>query len=81
MKYILYIVFIAVITSLGYGYYLKTDNELLGHKLIGLSVAGFFFVWMPLFLIHRSKNNDIKKYMITDDTIKKIKDEAETFLD
>ena len=63
MKYILYIVFIAVIASLGYGYYLKTDNELLGHKLIGLSVAGFFFVWMPLFLIHRSKNNDIKNIL------------------
>jgi hypothetical protein len=55
--------------------------ELLSHKFIGTAVFGFFFVWMPLFLFHRSKNNDIKKYMITDKTIKKIKDEAESFLD
>ncbi len=81
MKYILYIIFIAILSSVSYGYYIKTDDELLGHKLIGLAVVGFFLVWMPLFMFHRYKNNDIKKYMITDKTIKKIKDEAETFLD
>ena len=81
MKFILYIIFSAILTSISYGYYIKSDNELLGHKFIGLAVAGFFLIWMPLFIFHRSKNNDIKKYMITDKTIKKIKDEAETFLD
>jgi len=81
MKYILYIVFIAVLTSISYGYYIKTNDELLGNKLIGLAVVGFFLVWMPLFMFHRYKNKDLKKYMITDKTIKKIKDEAETFLD
>ena len=81
MKYILYIIFIAILSSISYGYYIKTDNELLGHQFIGLAVAGFFLVWMPLFIFHRFKDNDLKKYMITDETIKKIKDEAETFLD
>ena len=81
MKYILYIIFIAILSSISYGYYIKTDNELLGHQFIGLSVAGFFLVWMPLFIFHRFKDNDLKKYMNTDETIKKIKDEAETFLD
>ena len=81
MKYILYIIFIAILTSISYGYYIKTDDELLGHKLIGLAVVGFFLVWMPLFMFHRYRKNDIKKYMITDETIKKIKTEAETFLD
>ena len=81
MKYILYIIFILIIASLSYGYYIKTDEELVSHKFIGAAVLGFFFIWMPLFLYHRSKNNDIKKYMITDKTIKKIKDEAESFLD
>ena len=81
MKYILYIIFIAILSSISYGYYIKPDNELLGHQFIGLSVAGFFLVWMPLFIFHRFKDNDLKKYIITDETIKKIKDEAETFLD
>ena len=81
MKYIIYSIVILRIASISYGYYIKSDNELLSHKYIGASVLGFFFIWMPLFLYHRSKNNDIKKYMITDKTIKKIKDEAESFLD
>jgi len=81
MKYILYIIFSAILISISYGYYTKTDNELLGNKLIGLAVVGFFLIWMPLFIFHRYKNKDIKKYVITDETIKKIKNEAETFLD
>jgi len=81
MKYILYILFSAILTAVSYGYYIKTDNEQLGHRLIGLSVIGFFLIWMPLFIFHRYKNKDLKKYMITDKTIQKIKDEAETFID
>jgi len=81
MKYILYPLFTIIILCVCYGFYIKPDNELLGHKFIGISVAGFFLVWMPLFMYHRYKNKDIKKYMITNETINKIKDEAETFLD
>jgi hypothetical protein len=81
MKYILYIIFSAILIAISYGYYIKLDDELFGQKLIGWSVVGFFLVWMPLFMFHRYKNKDMKKYMITDETIKKIKDEAETFLD
>jgi len=81
MKYILYILFTTVILSVCYGFYIKPDNELLANKFIGASVVGFFLVWMPLFIYHRYKNKDIKKYMITNETINKIKNEAETFLD
>jgi len=81
MKYILYPLFTIVILSACYGFYIKTDNELLANKFIGASVVGFFLVWMPLFIYHRYKNKDIKKYMITDETINKIKNEAESFLD
>ena len=81
MRYILYIIFIAILTSISCGYYIKDEDELLGNKLIGLAVIGFFLVWMPLFVFHRYKNKDYKKYMITDETFKKIKDEAESFLD
>ncbi len=81
MKYFLYIIFFAVIGAISYGYFVKSEDELLGHKFIGLAVVGFFLVWMPLFIIHRYKNKDIKKYMVNDETFKKIKKEAETFLD
>lgn len=81
MKYLLYIIFSAALISISYGYYIKSNDALLGNKLIGLAVIGFFLVWMPLFMFHRYKGKDLKKYMITDETIKKIKDEAETFID
>ncbi len=81
MKYFLYLLFIVVITAACYGFYIKPDNEPLSNKFIGSAVLSFFFVWMPLFIYHRYKNKDLKKYMITDETVQKIKDEAETFLD
>jgi len=81
MKYILYIIFILVIISGVYGAYLNSQKDILAPKFIGAAVAGFFFVWMPLFIFHRFKGKDIKKYMITDETIQKIKDEADTFID
>lgn len=81
MKYLLYLIFIAVVASAGYGHYIKTTNEALSNKFIGAAVIVFFLIWMPLFIYHRYKNKDIKKYMITDETVQKIKDEAETFLD
>lgn len=81
MKYILSFLFITILASISYGYYIKSSNEMLSHQFIGTSVLGFFLVWMPLFIVHRYKNKDLKKYMITDETIKKIKDEAESFLD
>ena len=81
MKYILYIIFSVILIAVSYGSVIKSSDELFGNKLIGCAVIGFFLVWMPLFIIHRYKNKDLKKYMITDETIKKIKDEAETFLD
>lgn len=80
MKYILYIIFLAVIISGVYGFYLKSTNDDTSEKFIGAAVLGLFLVWMPLFIYHRYKGKDIKKYMLNDDTFKKIKDEAEDFL-
>ena len=81
MKYVLWLLFLMILSSLIYGFSIKTPENMSGDKYIGLAVVGLFFVWMPLFIYHRYKKKDIKKYMITDDTFKKIKDEAETFTD
>ncbi|MFD0964513.1 hypothetical protein [Pseudofulvibacter geojedonensis] len=81
MKYILYIIFSLVIISGCYGFYLQSQKDITAPKFIGAAVAGFFFVWMPLFIYHRYKGKDIRKYMITDETIKTIKDEADSFIE
>ena len=81
MKIVLYIVFIAAVSIAGYGFYLQSNHNAMFPKYIGLGVAIFFFLWMPLFIYHRYKGKDIKDYMITDDIIKKIKEEDDTFIE
>ena len=81
MKYILIIIFALVLISGCYGFYLKSEDAILANKLIGFAVLGLFLVWMPLFVYHRFNGKDIKKYMITDDFFKKIKEEADTFIE
>jgi len=82
LKKILYIVFIIAITAILYGYYSKGDIAItLTHRIIGGGITLMFLIWMPLFIYHRYKGKDVKKYMITDDFFEKIKDEADTFID
>ena len=81
MKYVLWILFLFILIFLVYGFSIKTPIDSSGDKYIGLAVLGLFFIWMPLFIYHRYKGKDIKKYMINDETFKKIKDEADTFID
>lgn len=81
MKYILITIFALILLSGCYGFYLKSEDHILANKLIGFAVIGLFLIWMPIFVYHRFKGKDIKKYMITDDFFKKIKDEADTFIE
>ncbi len=82
MKKILYIIFILSFSAIGYGYFLKDPKNIeTTSKLIGLGVSGLFLLWMPLFIYYRYKDRNVRDYMITDDFFKKIKDEANTFID
>ena len=81
MKTVLYIIFAAIICCVGIGFYIKPTGNPIAEKLIGSSIVGLFLVWMPLFIYHRYKGKDVKKYMITDDFFEKIKNEADTFID
>lgn len=56
------------------GFFLKSDDPPLGEMLIGLGVAGVFFVVMPLFLYHRRNRRDVKEYMLTKDSFKKMRE-------
>ena len=73
-RYILIIIFIGVVCSVGYGFYIKEENPLIGHKFIGIAVVGLFFVWMPTFIYHRWKDRKVKDYMLTDETFQRMKD-------
>ena len=62
MKIILKIIFVIIIGSIAYGYFINTSNNGEGEKFIGIGVAIFAFVFMPLFIFHRYKDKDISMY-------------------
>jgi flagellar biosynthesis protein FliP len=74
MKYFITLLFIAVLLSIGIGFYLKPSDEATGNLIIGLSLMVGFFVLMPVFIYHRWKNKNVKDYMLTKENIEKMQD-------
>lgn len=74
MKYFLIISAIAIVITTITGFVIKPDDPGTGNLLIGASVAGLFFVWMPLFIYHRWKDRSMKDYMLTKENIDKMRD-------
>ncbi|MBG6133209.1 hypothetical protein IWQ47_004617 [Aquimarina sp. EL_43] len=80
MKYIIRILFIAIIILICVGYYFKNSGDHnTGDKLVGIGILASSFILMPLFIYHRWKNKKIKDYMLTEENLKKMRDyEANT---
>ncbi len=74
MKYFIVIVVFAAFSSIGYGFTLKAENEILANKYIGFGTLGLFFVAMPLFLYKESKGKKMKDYMLNEENIKKMRE-------
>ena len=73
MKYIIkFLLFISFI-GLCLGFYIKSENTVSGDYLIGVSLMLLMFIVMPLFIYNRWKNKDIKDYMLTEESIKKMR--------
>ncbi|WP_452230864.1 MULTISPECIES: hypothetical protein [unclassified Lacinutrix] len=70
MKYFLYLLFFACISSIIAGYFLEVDYS---QKLIGFGVLGLFLLFFPLFTYHTWKNKDIKDYMLTKENLDKMR--------
>ncbi len=76
MRYALIIIFLAIIGIFSYGMYVGADDPKASQFAIGISVAGMFFVWMPLFIYHRWRKKDIKDYVLTKENIDKMREES-----
>ena len=76
VKILSYIVFI----GLFFGIFSK---ELLGDRLgdviIGVSVLVGTFIFMPLFLAHRWKGKKLKDYTLSDENLKKMKENSRKY--
>ncbi len=71
MKYLIFILTIAVFTSIVLGFVLDVDYS---EKLIGFGVAGLFLVVFPLFIYHRWKDRNLKDYMLTKENLDKMRE-------
>ncbi len=77
MKKILWILFVLIIGSLGYGIYYKNFIDFkIGEKIIGFSVLGGVFLYLPLFLYHRWKGKNLKDYTLSEENLKKMRDKV-----
>lgn len=74
MKVLIRIFFLAAVGLVVSGFYYKSEDLGLGDLLIGLGVTAGFFVVMPMFLYHRWKDRDVKDYMLTKDSFKKMRE-------
>lgn len=69
----LIIIFVVIASSVGYGFTVVESHSQIGHKCIGLGIAGLFFIWMPTFIYHRWKDRKVKDYMLTDESFQRMK--------
>ena len=71
MKYIIWIFFIASMGCIIAGFAMPGGHN---EKLIVIGVVGLFVIVFPLFSWYRWKDKDIKDYMITKESLDKMRD-------
>lgn len=74
MRYFIILFFLIAVALVCYGFYIKAEDLKSGELFIGLGVAVGFFLWMPTFLYHRWKDKNVKDYMLTNDSFKKMRE-------
>ncbi|MBT8245299.1 MAG: hypothetical protein HKP48_08395 [Winogradskyella sp.] len=71
LKVITLIAFTASISSIFCGYFLEVSYS---KKLIGFGVIGLFVIVFPLFSYYRWKDKDLKDYMITKESLDRMRE-------
>ena len=70
MKYIIALLSIASIVSIIAGFLLEVEYS---QKLIGFGVVSLFIIVFPLFSYYRWKDKKMKDYMITKESLEKMR--------
>ena len=76
MNKIILISFITSIIGIFIGYYFKLENEMLGNRIIGISVIIFVLLFMPLFIYNSWKGKKLSDYTFSDENVKKMKSKS-----
>lgn len=62
MKFVLIFLLIVILSTITYGFYVKSNGDTSGEIIIGISVLAIAFIFMPLFIYHRYKNKNMKDF-------------------
>ena len=72
---------IAICVALGFitGFYYKwvENEELIGNRIVGISVLASVFILMPIFLYRRWKGKRLQDYTLTHDKMRKMREDNE----
>ncbi len=71
MKYIILIAFLASFGSILCGFLINVEYS---EKLVGFGVLGLFLVVFPLFSYYRWKDKDVNDYMLTKESLDKMRE-------
>ncbi|MDA9811419.1 hypothetical protein N9C07_04295 [Flavobacteriaceae bacterium] len=75
MKLVLRILFFLLLGALAIGLYYKNQIEFsLGERIIGFTVLGGAFIYLPLFLYHHWKGKSLQDYTMSDENLKKMRE-------
>jgi len=74
LRHIIFLIVVASISSIIYGFTIKEDHVELAHKYIGGGTVGLFLIAMPLFLMKESKGKNMKDYMLNKENIEKMQE-------
>ena len=71
MKYVVLLFFIASVTSIVLGYSLEVPYT---EKLKGFGVLGLFLITIPLFIYQSWKGKNVKDYMLTNESLERMRE-------
>lgn len=77
MKGFLRSFFVLILLNIITGYVIRQNDMPLGEKWIGFTVATGFFIYMPIFLVHRWNGKRLQDYTLSPENLKKMKETLE----
>ncbi|PKG41250.1 hypothetical protein [Psychroflexus sp. MES1-P1E] len=73
MRALIKLVFLFILAGFLLGSYFKLyESDIIGERIIGISVLASAFILMPLFLAHRWKGKRLQDYTLTKENIDRI---------
>jgi hypothetical protein len=77
MRYVVLLIVVASLAGIALGFSMMEEDPVTGNKYIGFGVVGLFLLAMPLFLVFESRGKKMKDYMLTDENVRKMRENRE----